>query len=176
MQNIRQAIQDLIHLRNTNSDPVGYVHKDISEFLPFVLNKEVSDVMNKRVYGLVHERNESLDGNLSSLVSLLIKLKIKSAPTYPMQFVRKLDIVKFFGVTVQEKDIEKGVVEISNVLNFLGSKGYITGSLGFGVLALSDKQFVVYAYPAINEQGCLYLETNKNYYEMKEGALAPPLV
>jgi hypothetical protein len=182
---ITQAIGNLIKSGNADNEPQTLTTPgqitviDVYPQLQHLFNKNAQKTLNNKIFNMIHQYNELTDEveTRGKLMSLLYKLKIESVED-KLSYVRKCDVVFFFGSTVDSKDkLPLALDKVINALNKVADLGYTKGTmLPLGVVKLdfldpcTDK-WVVISYVTLTDVGKKYVDQNMPNMLFEEGGI-----
>lgn len=150
---------------------------DLTAEIDALLTDKAKTALKTQTFSTVHQYNEPVSSIALFQVtmgSFLDKLKVKYADevanTSP--YIRKATTVKYFGITVNAADIDKGIAEITNFINDLASKGFIKASLSTPMsIQLADEKIAIVTYLAIDDADMTWVQSNYSKLIFQEGGV-----
>lgn len=157
---------------------------DLRPFFTKFLTPQAIKALNNKTGDHVYQYNEivpnSGDGSYKDmLINLLKKFELKTAEDYQHQgnYIRKLALVKSFGITCNQTNIVAASLKLVDVINSLAKHNYIKASLmDLGMLELynedpNSKKFVIFSYLAITDEHSKEVDNIFNNYIFPEGGI-----
>lgn len=169
-----QAIGDLIKSGNADNEPTQLKAEPIevvevyNEF-KHLFNNKARRTLNNRVHSLLHQYNQPMD-ETARLFVILGKLGIESAKRQMslgnLNFIRKFDVMYFFGSRASREKVGDALTKVINAINIVADLGYTKSSLlPLGILKIRElppstlEDFIVVSYITLTEEGKNYVDS-----------------
>jgi hypothetical protein len=178
---ISEALHDLIKSGNADNEPAvlsreTFVTIDIFPHFAHLFTPKALETLNNQTNSVLHQYNEVVKDPPNNLKSLLTKLGLKSTID-KVDWVRKADLVHFFGSTAKEEDLAKAIEKVILAVNEVADKGFTKVSLlklsviPFAAQPDMEREFAVVSYISLDKAGEEYVENNLKNMVFPEGGV-----
>lgn len=146
-------------------------------------NSDALSVLNIKTNGLIHQYNEwttPWGEHLYAVSELLALLGIKAAYHNPVQYVRNIARVHYFGFTCHPSQIDEATNKLVSIINDMSSSKWVIasmynlGSIELGKLNPADPDKVcVFSYLAVKHNHETDVQNTYGWATFQEGGLPP---